>query len=105
MRKEGGTLSVSLSSIELAESDIASSQLDLVLGNYIKLEVMDIGHGMDQITLKKVFDPFITTKELGEGTGLGLAVVHGIVKSCQGDVVIESELGKGTSINIFFPKF
>ncbi len=53
MRKEGGTLSVSLSTIELAESDIASSQLDLVPGNYLKLEVMDIGHGMDQDDLGK----------------------------------------------------
>jgi signal transduction histidine kinase len=84
MREKGGVLSVSLSKTEIHEADISFNTLEVDPGNYIKLEVADTGHGIDQLTLEKIFNPYFTTKPKGEGTGLGLAVVHGIVKSWGG---------------------
>jgi len=104
MREKGGVLKVSLSTEEINGADIISSSFDMDPGNYIVLEVADTGHGMDQMTLEKIFNPYFTTKPKGEGTGLGLSVVHGIVKSCGGHINIVSEPGEGTTIRIFFPR-
>lgn len=104
MREQGGVLSVTLSTITLSTNDISTMKTDVSPGNYVQLEVSDTGHGMDQKTLAKVFDPFFTTKNVGEGTGLGLSVVHGIVKSCEGFIDIQSEPGKGTTITLVFPR-
>jgi two-component system cell cycle sensor histidine kinase/response regulator CckA len=68
------------------------------------LSVRDTGHGIDQNAMKRLFDPYFTTKKSGEGTGLGLAVVHGIVKGCGGAVKVESEPGKGSNFQLFFPR-
>lgn len=103
MRHEGGTLSVTLSEVGLSEGEITSRTLEIEPGNYLKLVVSDTGHGMEQETLAKVFDPFFTTKATGEGTGLGLSVVHGIVTSSKGHITVNSEVGSGTTVEILLP--
>jgi PAS domain S-box-containing protein len=103
MREDGGVLSVSLSSVDISREDQAVGSLDLIPGAYLKLAFSDTGHGMDQATVKRVFEPYFTTKKIGEGTGLGLAVVHGIVKSHNGHISVYSEVDRGTQFNVYLP--
>ncbi|MFI5280309.1 MAG: ATP-binding protein, partial [Gemmatimonadales bacterium] len=72
-------------------------------GEYVTVSVMDNGHGMDQETMRRVFEPFFTTKAVGQGTGLGMAMVYGLVKQHEGYVSVESEPGRGTTVRIYFP--
>ena len=76
---------------------------DIKPGKYIKLTVSDTGEGMDKITRERIFEPYFTTKKQGEGSGMGLAVVHGIVKSYGGEITLETEFKKGSLFNIYFP--
>jgi two-component system cell cycle sensor histidine kinase/response regulator CckA len=103
MRSRGGVLGVSLSKIGVTAS-LAPRYPDLKPGPYLQLTVSDTGYGMDAALMERIFDPYFTTKGLGEGTGLGLAVVQGIVKSCGGLITVYSEPGEGTTFNIFLPK-
>jgi PAS domain S-box-containing protein len=77
---------------------------DLSPGEYIEISVADSGHGISDDKIHLIFDPYYTTKEVGEGTGIGLAVVHGIVESCDGKIIVESQINKGTTFRIFLPK-
>ena len=103
MRAKGGILSVSLSDLEADES-LVSLYPDLTPGPYVRLTVSDTGHGMDDSVKERIFDPYFTTKKVGEGTGMGLAVVQGIIKSHGGAIRVYSEPGQGTTFHIFLPK-
>jgi PAS domain S-box-containing protein len=103
MRESGGVMDLSLKSVEI-DKDTASSHADLESGPYLRLTVSDTGEGMETEILDRIFEPFFTTKERSEGTGMGLAVVHGIVKSYGGAITVYSEVGKGTTFNVFLPR-
>jgi PAS domain S-box-containing protein len=103
MRETGGVLEVSLADVEV-DAHMLAKHLDLKPGPYLRLTVSDTGHGMDQELMKRIFDPFFTTKKPGEGTGMGLALVHGIVKRHEGAIITYSEVEKGSTFNIFFPR-
>jgi PAS domain S-box-containing protein len=103
MREKGGVLEVRLADVEV-DAHMLGKHLDLKPGPYLKLTVSDTGYGMDHELIKRIYDPFFTTKKPGEGAGMGLAVVHGIVKRHEGAIITYSEVGKGTSFNIFFPR-
>ena len=102
MRERGGTLEVRLNSVALDENALVGLE-GIKPGEYQRLTVQDNGHGMDRETLDRIFDPFFTTKDKGEGTGLGLSVVYGIVKNHGGTIRVYSEMGKGTVFNVYFP--
>ncbi len=101
MEESGGELMVGLRQIELAEGDLMNS--DLVPGVYACLTVADTGIGMTREVMDKIFDPFFTTKKRGKGTGMGLSVVHGIVRSMDGAVDVYSEPGRGTEFHVYLP--
>jgi PAS domain S-box-containing protein len=102
MQETGGTLEVILEDKEL-NPEFASGFTGLEPGAYVKLSVSDTGCGMTKNVLARIFEPFFTTKSNGEGTGLGLSVVHGIVRSHAGAIYVYSEEGKGTTVQIFLP--
>lgn len=102
MRAHGGTLEITLAQVALPEQH-SQSKPNLPPGRYVCLTVADTGHGMDAETLERMYEPFFTTKPVGEGTGLGLAVVHGIVQSNDGAISVASHPGKGTVFKLYFP--
>ncbi|MBU0994296.1 MAG: PAS domain S-box protein [Proteobacteria bacterium] len=97
-----GTLSVNLEQIWLGKDDVKIAE-DLKPGNYVRLSVIDTGHGISEDIANKIFDPYFTTKETGKGTGMGLSVVYGIVKAHQGAITLYSEAGKGTIFHVYLP--
>ncbi|MEQ8189093.1 MAG: ATP-binding protein [Candidatus Eremiobacterota bacterium] len=102
MREKGGILGITLEHIEL-DHMTAKQYEGLQAGNYAKLSVSDTGHGMNRSVMERIFDPYFTTKKTGEGTGMGLSVVHGIVKSHGGEITVYSEPGKGTVFHVYIP--
>jgi signal transduction histidine kinase len=98
----GGTLTISAHAVQLDESAALSQQLP-GSGDYVELSVCDTGCGMDAETLRRIFEPFFTTKPAGQGTGLGLAMVHGIVRRHGGSIAVESTPGQGTRFRILLP--
>src|SRR6185312_1654959 len=102
MRVKGELLHVTLTGISLPGNH-ADSKPNLPAGRYVLLKIADTGHGMSAETLERIYEPFFTTKAVGEGTGLGLAVVHGIVQSNEGAISVTSEVGRGTTFKLYFP--
>lgn len=104
MRETGGVLTVEVNSIDIGAADEKVVSLDLAPGPHVMLRISDTGHGMSPAVLGRIFEPYYTTKSKDEGTGMGLAVVHGIVKSHNGYIAAYSELGKGSTFEVFLPK-
>lgn len=100
--KEGGQIDLYLAGRDFTQPSLAEKH-QLNPGSYVLLRVSDNGVGMDEETTKRIFDPFFTTKAPGEGTGLGLSVVHGIVKAHQGVIEVRSKEGEGTTFELYFP--
>jgi PAS domain S-box-containing protein len=102
MDDTGGILNVELHNVDLnLEKAVQYSELNP--GPYVQLSISDTGHGMDSATMDRIFDPYFTTKKQDKGTGMGLAVVHGIVKGHGGGIRVQSKPGKGTRFDIMFP--
>ena len=102
MHESGGIITIFLHEIEV-DADTADIPVNLNPGAYIRLTVEDTGCGIPCEIIERIFDPFFTTKEKDEGTGMGLAVVHGIIKSCGGYISVKSLPGKGTAFHVFLP--
>jgi len=98
MRPNAGRLSLTLAAVEQPPDGGGARD-----GGYALLEVNDTGHGMEPAVLAHIFDPFFTTRDVGEGTGLGLSVVHGIVTSMEGTITVDSTVGVGTRVRIYLP--
>jgi CheY-like chemotaxis protein len=103
MQEKGGCLTIALAPVALTPEEVKTFA-DMSPGAYVQLDVTDTGTGIDPQIIGRIFDPFFTTKEVGKGTGMGLAVVHGIVKSYQGAISVQSEPGTGTSFRVLLPR-
>jgi nitrogen-specific signal transduction histidine kinase/CheY-like chemotaxis protein len=99
----GGRLVISTQDVSVREQ-LMNAHRGLARGEYVTLEVSDTGFGMDETVLANLFEPFFTTKKRGEGTGLGLATVYGIIKQSGGYIAVQSEIGVGTAFTIYLPK-
>lgn len=104
MKEHGGVLGVRLTRLDI-DRNVAGIHPDLKEGPHVRLDVSDTGCGMDRATQGRIFEPFFTTKAPGEGTGLGLAVVHGVIKNHGGAIAVYSEMGVGTTFSIYLPVY
>jgi len=101
---KGGTLTIETSNMRI-DPDYCRFQPEFKPGSFVMISMSDTGHGMDKQTLQRIYEPFFTTKKIGEGTGLGLSVAYGIVKDHGGNILCYSELGVGTTFKIYLPVF
>ncbi len=99
---DGGRINIKTENTTIAEG-YSQGNFEIKTGRYVLMSISDTGYGMDKETLEHIFDPFFTTKAVGEGTGLGLSVVYGIVRNHGGYIICESELGDGTTFRIYLP--
>jgi len=104
MKETGGRLTVRLDSVNLSADDATRFQA-FHQGYHLQLTFSDEGYGMDSITMERIYDPFFTTKKAGEGTGLGLSVVLGIIKDSHGIILVESDAGKGSVFKVLLPEY
>ena len=102
MRETGGRLEVRLEAVEVDEQ-VTAQHPELQPGPYVCITVTDTGHGMIPEVMERIFEPFFTTKAPGEGTGMGLALVHGIVTNHGGTVLVASVVGQGTTFTVYLP--
>lgn len=102
MEESGGVLEMSVEDF-LVEEDYMQDKLHLKPGNYVKIRVSDSGAGIVPEAIERIFEPYFTTKPLGKGTGMGLAVAHGIVESHGGKIIVDSEVEKGATFSVFLP--
>jgi len=103
LQQRDGSIQVDASNFDVTP-EFVEKQPRLKAGCYVRLTVADNGEGMDSATIERMFDPFFSTRDVGKGTGLGLSVVHGIVTKHEGEIVVASEVGKGTTIDVYFPQ-
>jgi len=103
MREKGGVLEVNLKEVKV-DGDNLTSYGELKPGIYLRLTVSDTGKGMDTEVLQRIFNPYFTTKSPGAGTGIGLSVVHGIIKSYGGQTTVNSKLGEGSTFHVYLPR-
>ncbi|ORJ57157.1 hypothetical protein B5V00_14160 [Geothermobacter hydrogeniphilus] len=99
---EGGTLSIEISPVEVTRNHLPKGS-SFPTGQYMRLQIRDTGHGIEEDILDRIFDPYFTTKRIGKGSGLGLSIVHGIVKDHHGWITVDSQVGVGTTFQIFLP--
>lgn len=105
MRETGGELDVKLIRQDLSREEAARISPELTAGSYVRITVKDTGVGMDEQTVQRIFEPFFTTKEHGEGSGMGMSVVHGIVRDHKGAISVCSRPGKGSTFSVLLPMF
>jgi signal transduction histidine kinase len=101
---DGGNLVVTTANRKL-DAEFTKPHSNLQPGDYVVLSVTDNGCGMPESTINRAFDPFFTTKPIGQGTGLGLSMIYGFSKQSRGHVAIQSEVGEGTTVSLFLPRF
>jgi|GEM_PF-1046801 len=104
MENEKGVLTVKLTRVDLQEAYV-KTEAAISSGSFVELMVSDTGCGMDEATVERIFEPYFTTKEVGKGSGMGLALVHGIVQGCGGFMRVESNPGNGSTFHVYFPAF
>ena len=102
MEQQGGELTIHLSQEEVSDPELLA-QHNVKAGKFVKLLVRDTGCGIHPAILEKIFEPYFTTKEVGKGTGMGLAIIHGIVVGLGGFITCSSELGRGSAFTVYFP--